>query len=173
MFFLIKKYQWLCLTAVLALSGCGFHLSSTAEIPEQFKTLTFYSADPYGQLAREVKTALRDNGVTITEDHLNQNIPSLRLTGDNMSKNTISIYQDGKAAEYQLILTVDAEIVIAGDDIHPITVKIFKTFFDNPAAALAKDTEQGMITREMYQQAAEQLVRKLKSVDVAEQKQNP
>lgn len=169
---MIKQYKWLLLLGVITLSGCGFHLQHTAEIPAQFKSLSVESGDPYGALTREVRSVLIANNVNIVDNAMETNTPSLRLIKNDLARNTISIYQDGKAAEYQLILTVDAQVVIAGHDIYPITVKIFRTFFDNPATALAKDTEQTLIKKEMYQQAAQQIVRKLKSVDIAEQKIN-
>lgn len=172
MSFIIKQYKWLLLLGAITLSGCGFHLQHTAEIPAQFKTLSVESGDPYGELTREVRSVLIANNVKIIDNSMDTKTPSLRLMSNELTRNTISIYQDGKAAEYQLILTVDAQVVIAGQDIYPITVKIFRTFFDNPATALAKDTEQTLIKKEMYQQAALQIVRKLKSVDVAEQKLN-
>ncbi|MBI0004860.1 LPS assembly lipoprotein LptE [Gilliamella sp. W8126] len=162
----MKKYLALMLLTI-SLSGCGFHLQYEPEVPTRFKTLSYESGDPYGRLSREVKELLRDNKVTLVNGNNKAKYPSLRIVRNSLDKNTISIYQDGKAAEYQLVLTVQAQVVIAGEQIHPINVRIFRTFFDNPAAALAKTVEQNLIEDEMYKQAAKEIIRKLKSVDAA------
>ncbi|MCX8581099.1 MULTISPECIES: LPS assembly lipoprotein LptE [unclassified Gilliamella] len=161
----MKKYLALLMLLAISLTGCGFHLQYETEVPARFKTLSYVSGDPYGRLSRNIKELLRDNKVTLANINDPANYPSLRIVGDSLSKSTISIYQDGKAAEYQLVLTIQAQVVIAGEQIHPINVRVFRTFFDNPAAALAKTVEQNLIEDEMYKQAAKQIIRKLKSVD--------
>lgn len=161
----MKKYLALLMLLAISLTGCGFHLQYETEVPTRFKTLSYVSGDPYGRLSRNIKELLRDNKVTLANINDPANYPSLRIVGDSLSKSTISIYQDGKAAEYQLVLTIQAQVVIAGEQIHPINVRVFRTFFDNPAAALAKTVEQNLIEDEMYKQAAKQIIRKLKSVD--------
>ncbi|WP_392564550.1 LPS assembly lipoprotein LptE [Orbus wheelerorum] len=166
----MKKLLCLFTFVAMLLSGCGFHLQDNEEIPKQFKTMTFYSGDPYGSLSREVKKVFINNKVKFVTSDDKHNYPSLHMMDSSMTRSTISLYQDGKSAEYQLILTLNAQVIIAGDDIYPITIKIFRTFFDNPETALAKSTEQNLIEQEMYGQAARQLIRKLRSINVIEHK---
>lgn len=164
MFFFTNKQLWLMIVFGFLLNGCGFHLQTKTEVPKEFRVMTFYSPDPHDFLAREVKNALIDNQIKLIQEEHDKSVPALRMMNYELNKDTVSIYQDGKAAEYRLILTVNAEVVVANQGIYPISVKIFRSFFDNPSAALAKDTEQTLITQEMYKQVADQLIRKLKTV---------
>lgn len=146
-------------------AGCHYHLL-TAPVPSEMQTITLSSYDPYGQLTHAVRTELHLNNVTVDDDTKAESdtLPSLQIFNASESQVTTSVFQDGKTAEYQLTLIVQAQVLIPGNGYYPTNIKVYRSYFDNFMTALAKDAERDTLRQEMLQQAAQQLVRKLLTV---------
>ncbi|MFB9998951.1 Rare lipoprotein B [Providencia rustigianii] len=153
--------------SVLVTAGCGFRLQGTTQLPEELKTLQLSSGSPYSYQTRAVREQLRLNNVTIL-DSGRADVPILKIVGSSESTDTVSIYQDGKAAEKQLTLVMKAQVLMPDGTIYPLETKVVRTFFDNPLEALAKDAENEIVKQEMQEQAARSIVRKLLLVHSAE-----
>lgn len=157
---------------VMTTASCDYHLrGTTAQVPTEMKTITLNSYDPYGSLTRAVRAELRLNDVMLLDDAKDKNatLPSLRIINSSESQVTASVFQDGKTAEYQMTLSVQAQVLIPGKDYHNIDVKVHRSFFDNPLTAMAKNAEGDIIRQELRQKAAQQLMRKLLTVYAAEE----
>ncbi len=159
--------------AVLVTAGCGFNLRGTTQVPSNLQKLLLESNDPYGPLTRAVRQQLRLSNVTIVDDPMRKDLPTLLIISSSETQSTVSVFQNGVTAENQLVLHVQAQVLIPGHDIYPLQVNIFRTFFDNPLTALAKDAESAVLRQEMRDQAALQLVRQLLTVHAAEVKNVP
>ncbi len=126
---------------MLVTAGCGFRLQGTTQIPEELRTLQLSSSDPYSYLTRALREQLRLNNVTILETG-RAGVPILKVLSSNENTETVSVYQDGKAAEKQLTLVMNVQVLMPDGAIYPLQSRVERTFFDNPLEALAKDAEK-------------------------------
>ncbi|WP_457913410.1 LPS assembly lipoprotein LptE [Candidatus Gillettellia adelgis] len=163
---------WLKTVAVLMIASCGFHLHDNAQISRQMNMLIIDAPDIYSPLIFAIREQLRLHNISVVNDARRKDLPLLRIINTDQSQNTISIFQNGKTAEYQIILTVQAQVLFPSHTLHPLSISVIRFFLDNPINALAKDSEREIIRQEMTNQIAQQLVRKLLKVQVVEQK-NP
>ncbi|TVO40175.1 hypothetical protein FOF44_00395 [Vibrio algivorus] len=145
-------------------SACGFHFRGNYLLPEEVSTISVTSFDSYNQITRDVKNQLRLNGVDVVSPGANiTNLHLVRETANDDSDNgrTLSLYQNSRAAEYELSYRVSYQVSVPGYDKKTFNVNITRSYLDNPLAALAKSVERDLIVKEMREQAAEQIIRQM------------
>lgn len=140
-------------------TACGFHFRGNYLLPDEVSTISVTSFDSYNEITRDVQKQLRLNGVNIVSPATD--IANLHLLSESDSSRTLSLYQNARAAEYELSYQVRYQVVVPGYDKKAFNVNITRSYLDNPLAALAKSVEKDMILSEMKEQAAEQIVRQM------------
>lgn len=157
---MLKKF--LMISALFTISACGYHFQNEQRLPKALQILTLESSDPYSDMSRAMRYQLQLRNVNIVEE--SKNIAVLRINKTSLNKNVASIFKQGREAEKILMLTVEATVKLPNQPAQSISTKISRTFFDNSRAALAKSTEQEMILKDMYEQAARQIIVKMAAV---------
>ena len=161
---MIKSIKALFIVAsIAALSACGWHFQNGTLIPQELRTLTFESTDPYSEMSVAMRNQLQANNIQLVNS--TQGIPVLRINKFRENDGVASVFKRGREAEKVLMLEVEARIRLANGESHPITAKVNRTFFDNSRAALAKSSEREVIWNDMREQAARQLITKMVALE--------
>lgn len=157
---MLKQAKFFGLTVAIGfLTACGFHFQNGELIPQELKTLTLESSDPYSEMTIVMRRQLQVNDVDLVEGSVG--VPVLRLNKVTTSDQVASIFKQGREAEKLLFLQVDAMVKMPNREPFTISAKVSRTFFDNSRAALAKSAEKDVIWNDMREQAARQLITKM------------
>ncbi|WP_420029167.1 LPS assembly lipoprotein LptE [Photobacterium halotolerans] len=143
----------------LATASCGFHLRGNYMLPDDIARLSLTSFDKYGPLTRMVQSQFKLHGIEAVPP--SSQVPNLHLISESQGSRTLSLYQNSRAAEYELTYTVSYQVVVPEKGAKRFTTKVNRSFLDNPLTALAKSVERDMLLNEMRQQASRQIMRQL------------
>lgn len=146
--------------SVALLTGCGFKMRGDYLIPEQLHVLYVSSQDPHGELTRLVKENLSLYDVKIVTSRTTA-VPELRILKDTLDRRTLSLFENGQVAEYELTYTVRYEVRFDDQDKQSFDFDVSRNYQDNPDRALAKTRELNLLRREMRIEAAALILRNL------------
>ncbi|QMT32835.1 LPS assembly lipoprotein LptE [Conchiformibius steedae DSM 2580] len=145
----------LLLCLIFTVNACGFQpkgrLSSLSAQP-------LWQLENAGSLQEALNTALKRAGATVQSDAPQQ----LQIVSVERQKDIYTITRAAKLSEYRLSLNVGFQVrrqhAPAG---LPAQVRVERTLPYADAMVLGKQEEEALIWREMEQDAAEQIVRRL------------
>ena len=162
---LIKRICFAIVALSIMLSaGCGFKLQGNYSIPEQLQTLNLTSQDEYSELTRLVRERLRLHSFTLID--ASDDIPTLHILHDSLDRTTLSLYPTGNVAEYELTYYVTFAVRLPQGEAQEFDVVIQRDYLDDPRTALAKSREMELLLKEMRNQAADQMIQILASIEV-------
>ncbi|CAG9297269.1 LPS-assembly lipoprotein LptE [Celerinatantimonas diazotrophica] len=149
--------------SIILLSACGFHLRDNYLINTKFHKLYLASPDPYSALTLALKEKLKSNNVQLVNNP-SANVPIFSLGSPKRSSRVVSVYSDGSDAESELSYEVSGTVTMPNNQQYPIQVQLHRDFTKDSEQALAKMREQDLISEEMTNMAAEQIIRQLAAI---------
>ncbi|MEI6858425.1 MAG: LPS assembly lipoprotein LptE [Shewanella sp.] len=150
--------------SIMFSAGCGFKLQGNYSIPEQLQTLQLTSQDEYSELTRLVRERLRLHSISLVD--ASDDTPILHIIQDSLERTTLSLYPTGNVAEYELTYHVTFAVRLPQGEAQKFDVNIYRDYLDDPRTALAKSREMEILLKEMRDQAADQMIQILASIEV-------
>ena len=160
-----------CLTllasgAALGVAGCGFELRKAPNFA--FKTLFSPFAES-STLGTELKRSLESNGnVRVISDvrQIDQAQAILDVLIDRREKTVVGLNASGQVREFQLRIRFSFKLRTPGGKelIGPTEILQQRDISFNESAVLAKETEEGLLYREMQSDIVQQIMRRLAAV---------
>jgi len=153
------------LTAALLLSACGFQLRGAAQLP--FNTI-FVQAPPTSQFATQVRRAVQAGSSTRLTNAPEQAEVLLQILNEAQEKQILSLSGGGRVSEYLLRYRVSFRLTDGKNREHipasEIVLQRDLSYSDDQA--LAKESEEAQLYRDMRSDAVRQLVRRLQSANL-------
>ena len=99
----MRMWAWILLT--LCLTACGFHLRGNMPLAEPLHHLYVQSSDPYSELVRNLKQALKLSGVELTGTPV-EATTILDIMHEDQGQQMVSVSGTQQTRQYNLTLSV-------------------------------------------------------------------
>jgi LPS-assembly lipoprotein len=149
----------LAAAAAFVLAACGFHLRGAADMP--FDTL--YLPGATGGIALELKRNIQSGSTTRVVDDPKAAQAQLLFSEETRAKEILALSTAGRVREYRLIYRVGFRVGDGkgGDFVPPSMVELTRDVTYDDAVALAKETEEQQLFRDMQADMVQQIMRRL------------
>jgi LPS-assembly lipoprotein len=150
----------LALAAALSLlAACGFQLRGAADLP--FDTLFVPGAS--GGIALELKRNIQSGSSTRVVDDPKAAEAQLLFSEETRIKEILALSSAGRVREYRLVYRVGFRVGDGkgGDFVPPSTVTLTRDVTYDDAVALAKETEEQQLYRDMQADMVQQIMRRI------------
>jgi LPS-assembly lipoprotein len=152
------------------ITGCGFHLRGSFNIPQGFQRLCIQPYQPAHPFQRQLIRALSSNNVCVINDDVvnstDASTASLIIQNLAFSEQTSALGADAQTSRSLMQLTINYQLTnCTGKIIVPCgLVQVSRDFGVNPNAVLGTDNERQRIQEELFQDAVTQFLRQLSAL---------
>lgn len=161
----MKRRELVVALGAAALAGCGFHLRGTQTLPVSSIYLALPVNSPIGA---EMTRLLRSSTNTKVVTDRQQAQAIFELLGETREREVLAINSQGRATEYQIRLRIRFRVLdhSAGELIEPTDLMTRRDITFNESDLLAKESEEGLLYRDMQSDLVRQMVSRLAGMKV-------
>lgn len=150
---------------VSALTGCGFKLRGSTDLPSNLKELDLRIANTV--VKEELLPFLEQGGISVFKrDGTTQPDAILTVGSEKFTERVLSVSPDtGKAREFELAYVLPYRFVDADGKalIKPGSIRLLRDYVFDADKVIGKSRERGVLRREMRRDAVLQLLRRMES----------
>ena len=154
-----------CLLAVVALAGCGFHLRGEQKLP--FETI-YVNTPPNSSLGATLNRQIRSGTDTRTVALASEASAVLEILGETRDKQILTLNAQGRAVEYKLIYGLRFRLHDGKgrEFIAATEIRAQRDISINDAQVLSKESEEALLYRDMQADLVQQLLRRIAAVRI-------
>ena len=168
----VKKSKMVSIIAIMAitLQGCGFKLRGSQALPSYLNNVVILSQFDYLPLSRALDNRLPVYQLqsivgekTIPEGIEPTTVVVIKLQPEALERRLLSIFSSGQVAEYELIYSVNYEVIFPFAEPISASMIVAREYQDDPDQVLAKSRELDLVLDEMRAESADRMIRLLSS----------
>jgi LPS-assembly lipoprotein len=146
--------------AAMAIAGCGYHLRGAFELPKELKTMALQGDSP--SLHEQFTRIVQSSGGVLADSPQKAGL-LIKIYDEQMQRRTLSLSSRGRANQFELHYHLKYEIA-KGDAalLTPQPLDIRREYFNDQQDIIAKDIEEGVIRKEMHQQAVRTILNRMR-----------
>lgn len=164
------KLAFIVVTFAVALQGCGFKLRGSQALPSYLNNVVIITQFDYLPLSRALDKRLPVYQLqsivgekTIPDGIEPTTVVVLKLQPEELERRLLSVFSTGQVAEYELIYSVNYEVIFPFAEPISASMKVAREYQDDPDQVLAKSRELELILDEMRDESADRMIRLLSS----------
>lgn len=162
------KFKWLngCFIVLLslAISACGFQLRGLTDIPDALKSV-YLSSEKSSSILPAIKRLMQSNSIRIEKGPISASF-HLTILKEEHQRRSVSLSSTAETEEYELRSTVVFQVANSAGEIviTPTQVYTERTYRFDEDSVNAKAAEESLIRQEMYNNLAQQIIRRYRSI---------
>ena len=161
----IRRVHLLLLPGLMILmsvvSSCGWQLRGTSNLPPEMAHVYVEGLSRKNRFVQDLNQNLSFAGGSVTKNPASAGV-ILKVHNDQFERRVVSLSEQGKANEYELIYRIRFELRKPDDSslLPAQTIEIRRAYFNPQVQVIGKSEEENQIREEMYKEAVRTLLRR-------------